>query len=64
MLFILLWEEFPEFKIHDKHEAAYLGEESFLSHVCKQTDNKFEVRNKSRQNINYIGDELVCRRVN
>ena len=46
MLFILLWEEFPKFKIHVKHEAAYLGEEFLLSHVYKQTDNKFEVWNE------------------
>ena len=45
MLF-MLWEEIPEFKFHVKHEAAYLGGESLLSHVCKQTDNKFEVQNK------------------
>ena len=42
MLFIA-WEEFPKFKIHVEHEAAYLGEESLFSHVRKQTDNKFEV---------------------
>ena len=32
MLFIA-GEEFPKFKIHVKHEAAYLGEESLFSHV-------------------------------
>ena len=42
----MLWEEFPKFKIHVKNEAAYLGEESLLSHVCRQTDDKFEVRNE------------------
>ena len=36
----------PKLKIHIKHEAAYLVEEYLLSHVCKQTDNKFEVRNE------------------
>ena len=42
-----LGEEYPKFNIqHAKHEAAYLGEESLLSHVCKQTDNKFEVQNE------------------
>ena len=64
MLFLWLWEKFPKFKIHVKHEAAFLEEESLLSHVCKQTDKKFtnlKCETKFRQNINYIDDELFCR---
>ena len=62
MLFIKLQEEFPKFKIHVKPEAAYLGEKS-CSHmyVSKQITN-LKCETKSRPNMNYISDELVCRR--
>ena len=36
--------EFFKLEFHVKHEAVYLGEESWLGHICKQIYNKFEVR--------------------